>query len=83
MTIDDGLARFLIQLEADGRSPHTIRQYRRHVRLFAAWCAQVGLGGAIETVTHKDIAWFFGCGTGARKTITIAWPFFARTTSDR
>ncbi len=32
MTIDDALARFLVQLEADGRSPHTTGLYRRHVR---------------------------------------------------
>ncbi len=30
MTIDDALERFLVQLEADGRSPHTTGQYRRH-----------------------------------------------------
>ena len=32
VTIDDALDRFLVQLEADGRSPHTIRQYRRKKR---------------------------------------------------
>ncbi len=58
MTIDDGLARFLVQLEADGRSPHTTRQYRRHVRLFAAWSAHVGPGGAIDAISHEDIARF-------------------------
>ena len=58
MTIDDGLARFLVQLEADGRSPHTTGQYRRHVRLLAAWWRDVGAGGAIEAITHEDIARF-------------------------
>ncbi len=42
MNIEDALARFLLQLEADGRSRHTIGQYRRHVRLLAAWYAHVG-----------------------------------------
>ena len=37
MQVQTALDRFLVQLEADGRSPHTIRQYRRHVRLLAAW----------------------------------------------
>ncbi len=83
MTIDDALTRFLVQLEADGRSPHTTGQYRRHVRLFGAWWRDVGPGGTVGAITHEDIAWFFGCGTGARKTITIARPFFARTTSNR
>ena len=48
VTIADALPRFLIQLEADGRSPHTVAQYRRHVRLFARWCADVGHTGAVS-----------------------------------
>lgn len=36
MRIAASLARFLVQLQADGRSPHTIAQYERHVRRFAA-----------------------------------------------
>ena len=58
VTIDDCLQRFLVQLEADGRSPHTIGQYRRHVLLFAAWWRDVGPGGAIEEVSHEDVAQF-------------------------
>ncbi len=58
MTIDDALARFLVQLEADGRSPPTTGQYRRHVRLFASWWCDVGAGGAIEAISHEDIARF-------------------------
>ena len=56
MTIDDALARFLVQLEADGRSPHTTRQYQRHVRLLAAWWRDVGPGGAVGDIGHEDIA---------------------------
>ena len=55
MTIDDALARFLVQLEADGRSEHTRRQYARHVGALAAW---VGPGRAVEDVGHEDIAAF-------------------------
>jgi integrase/recombinase XerD len=39
MRILDALDEFLLQLEANGRSRHTIDQYRRHVALFAAWVA--------------------------------------------
>ncbi len=42
MTIEDALSRFLIQLDADGRSPHTLAQYRRHLRTLARWAADVG-----------------------------------------
>ena len=37
LTITAALDRFVLQLEADGRSLHTIGQYRRHIRLLARW----------------------------------------------
>jgi site-specific recombinase XerD len=37
MRIADALARFQTQLQADGRSPHTVAQYARHIRRFASW----------------------------------------------
>ena len=46
------------QLDADGRSRHTIRQYGRHVRPLPAWAAQVGHSGRVftENVTaRRDI----------------------------
>lgn len=55
MKILDALERFVIQLEADGRSLHTIGQYRRHVRALGAW---VGPRRAIDAVRHEDIARF-------------------------
>jgi len=56
MHIDDGLAKLIVQLEADGRSAHTIGQYRRHVRLLAAWCRDVRHSGDLGTISHEDIA---------------------------
>ena len=44
-----------IQLQANGRSPHTMRQYRRHLRLFADWLAANG---------HTDVH-LIGRGWGA------------------
>ena len=58
MTIDDALQRFLLQLGADGRSPHTIGQYRRHVRVLAAWWRDVGHSGDVSAIAHEDIARF-------------------------
>lgn len=58
MHIEDALDRFLVQLEADGRSPHTIHQYRRHVRLLARWCRDVGHSGDTAAISHEDIAQF-------------------------
>ena len=58
MHIEDALARFLVQLEADGRSPHTIGQYGRHIRLFARWAAGVGHSGDVGALDHQAIARF-------------------------
>jgi site-specific recombinase XerD len=55
MHLDDALSRFLTQLEADGRSPHTIGQYRRHVRALGTWLPP---GREIEAVGHEDLARF-------------------------
>ncbi len=78
MTIDDGLARFLVQLDADGRSPHTIKQYERHVHLLAGWWRDVGTGGPIDGISHEDIARFLSSprartrrDTRAKKATTV------------
>jgi len=58
MHILDALAKFQIQLEADGRSIHTRQQYDRHVRLFSRWLATVGHGGDVEAIDHETVAAF-------------------------
>ncbi|MBN1270466.1 MAG: tyrosine-type recombinase/integrase [Kiritimatiellae bacterium] len=58
MQILEALARFQTQLEADGRSIHTRRQYDRHVRLFAHWARTGGHSGALDAIDHPDVARF-------------------------
>jgi site-specific recombinase XerC len=59
MRIDEALERFLTQLEADGRSPHTIGQYRRHVRTLARWARDVRpRSDRIEDLGHEGVARF-------------------------
>ena len=59
MRIEEALERFTTQLEADGRSPHTIAQYRRHVRLFAHWARDVRPRCArVEMLDHEAVARF-------------------------
>ena len=58
MQISDALERFLLQLQADGRSPHTVDQYARHVRLLAAWLAQQGHEGGVAQIAPEDLARF-------------------------
>jgi integrase/recombinase XerC len=58
MEIEQALEKYLVQLEADGRSGHTINQYRRHVRLFARWAHDVGHSGDVSAITHEHVARF-------------------------
>ena len=56
MHISEAFSFYLTQLEADGRSRHTIRQRERHVLLLARWLADVGAGGEIAALGHQDVA---------------------------
>src|SRR5438093_6153642 len=59
MMILEALERFLVQLEADGRSPHTVGQYRRHVVRFAQWAALEAPGREeVAALDHEAIARF-------------------------
>ena len=76
MEVKEVLARYIVQLEADGRSTHTIGQVTRHVRLLAKWIGEI----EIEDVRHEDIAEFLAShvvkkrADGApRKTVQALW----------
>lgn len=58
MKIETALSKFLVQLEADGRSQHTIRQYTRHIRLFCDWTRQDRHSEDLSEITHEDVALF-------------------------
>ena len=67
MQIEDALDRFLVQLEADGRSAHTIGQYRRHVRLLANWLVQEGRSRDVIRIDHEDLACFLASPTARNR----------------
>ena len=74
MRIEEALDRYLLQLEADGRSRHTIDQYRRHVLLLAA---SIG-AREIEDIDAQAIARFLASpaarkrrGGGVKKPTTV------------
>ncbi len=67
MNISSALDFYLLQLAADGRSPHTVGQYRRHIRSFATWLAQAGHSGDVGAIGHEDVARFLST-PGARTT---------------
>jgi len=55
MRLNDALEAFLLQIQADGRSPHTVAQYARHVRLFASF---LGSDRDLGQITVGDLAKF-------------------------
>ena len=58
MQVLEALAKFQTQLEADGRSVHTRKQYERHIRTFATWWATEGHSAEVEAIDHETIARF-------------------------
>ena len=58
MTLADALDRFLVQLHADGRSRHTVGQYRRHVAALTRWLAASGQLAEAGALDHETIAGF-------------------------
>lgn len=77
MQIQDALLGFLVQLEADGRSRHTIGQYRRHVSALATWLA-TNDNTSITTLTPETVARFFAddaakksCRGGPKRAVTL------------
>jgi integrase/recombinase XerC len=74
MHLQAALQAFLLQLQADGRSPHTIGQYRRHGTALANWLATTGAGTNVADLTPDLLARFFAsdaaktsCRGGAKK----------------
>ncbi len=58
MNLNDALSKYLTQIAADGRSPHTAGQYRRHITLLATWLAGRHHSGDVEAIDHETIAQF-------------------------
>ncbi|MBI1850652.1 MAG: site-specific integrase, partial [Planctomycetes bacterium] len=58
MRIEQALDRFLVQLDADGRSVHTRKQYERHVGLLDHWLDSTDHTHSIERVNHETVAAF-------------------------
>ena len=68
MTIHEALECFLVQLAADGRSEHTIGQYRRHISTLSAWARDVRpRRDRVADLDHEAIARFLAaCFPGKR-----------------
>lgn len=78
MEVQAALQAFLLQLQADGRSPHTIGQYRRHGTALSAWLATTGAGTCVGHLTPDVVARFFAgdaartsCRGGPKKSVSL------------
>ncbi|HEX5050563.1 MAG TPA: tyrosine-type recombinase/integrase [Planctomycetota bacterium] len=78
MDLQAALQAFLLQLQADGRSPHTIGQYRRHGTALATWLASTGGPKNVAKLTPDLLARFFAddaaknsCRGGAKKAVSL------------
>ncbi|MBK9386074.1 MAG: tyrosine-type recombinase/integrase [Planctomycetes bacterium] len=67
MLLTDAIAAFQLQLEADGRSIHTRKQYARHLRLLGSWLDANGIPAEIDAITTQVVARFL-VSDAARKT---------------
>ena len=67
MHLDDALDRYLVQLQADGRSPHTRKQAARHVRALARWLEGEGHPGGLGDVTEETLARFLCADAATRR----------------
>jgi site-specific recombinase XerD len=67
MLIAAALARFLVQLQADGRSSHTVAQYARHVRRFASWLDTEHLPDDVAALEPEHVARFLASAEALRR----------------
>lgn len=63
----DVLTCLLVELQADGRSPHTRAQYQRHVRRFEAWATQEGVPDDVAAVEPEHVACFLASAEAHRR----------------
>ena len=60
MQLQAASRQFQTQLSADGRSPHTRKQYERHVAAFIAWLEANSRRTDLTAITPTVVAEFFG-----------------------
>jgi integrase/recombinase XerC len=78
MHVQAALQAFLLQLQADGRSPHTVNQYRRHGAALVDWLAETRAPTSVAKLTPEVLARFFAddaaknsCRGGAKKAVSL------------
>jgi len=70
MRLNEAIAAYLLQLQADGRSAHTVAQCQRHLGAFGSW---IGAQHDLDQVSTGDVARFMVASetTKGRSTATL------------
>ena len=78
MQLQEALQAFLLQLRADGRSEHTVRQYQRHGTALANWLAATTSPTDVAKLTPAVLAKFFAddaaknsCRGGPKRAVSL------------
>lgn len=58
MHLHAAVERFVVQLQADGRAPSTMEQYRMYLRVLGDWLAKAEVPLEVESITHEQLARF-------------------------
>ena len=67
MQLAQATRRYLVQIEADGRAPSTIAQYRRHLALLDGWLATARRPQDVRKLSHEDLAAFLTSPAATRR----------------
>jgi site-specific recombinase XerD len=67
MRLPAALAHFQTQLQADGRSPHTIAQYARHLRRFGSWLEAEHVSDDVAAHEPEHVARFLASAEVLRR----------------
>ena len=67
MRLQAALAGFQTKLQADGRSPHTVAQYARHVRRFGAWLEADRVPDKVRLLEPEYVAAFIAAAEAQRR----------------
>ena len=66
-TVEEALSAYLAQLVANGRSPHSVAQARRHVGVFGAWLRAEGRPLEVARIDPATVAEFMGSTAALRR----------------
>ena len=67
MRIEQALEKYIVQLQGNGRSEHTVGQVRRHVRLFESWLEAEDESTELADVRHEHLALFLSSETVTKR----------------